>query len=97
MGRHVGVPSEGHQHGGRKPAKTSGVYLGYFKGFRLSAELSHIKITRQIDVFMYVTCSELQSFSHALRKNLKFKLFYFQNKERYPAENKPVDGNLYFL
>ena len=46
---------------------------------------------------MYVTCLEQQSFCHALRKNLKFKLLYFQNKECYPAENKQVDGNLYFL
>ena len=44
MGRHVGAPSDGHQHGGRKPAKTSGVYLGYFKAFLLSAELSRIDI-----------------------------------------------------
>ena len=27
-----------------RPAKTSGVYLGYFKAFLLSAELSHIDI-----------------------------------------------------
>ena len=46
--RHVGVPSEGYQHGGRKPAKTYGVYLGYFKAFRLSAELSHIDIDASI-------------------------------------------------
>ena len=111
MGRHVGAPSDGHQHGGRKPAKTSGVYLGYFKAFLLSAELSHIDIdafyymladqtsknTRQVDVFMYVTCLEQQSFCHALRKNLTFKLLYFQNKECYPAENKQADGNLYFV
>ena len=112
MERHVGAPSDGHQHGGRKPAKTSGVYLGYFKAFLLSAELSHIDIdafyymladqtskknTRQVDVFMYVTCLEQQSFCHALRKNLKFKLLYFQNKECYPVENKQADGNLYFL
>ena len=44
MGRHVGVPSEGHIHGSRKPAKTSGVYFGHFKAFLLSAELSHIDI-----------------------------------------------------
>ena len=111
MGRHVGAPCEGHQHGGRKPAKTSGVYFGYFKAFLLSAELSHIDIdasftcllirpqknTRQIDVFMYVICSEQQSFCHALRKNLTFKLFFFQNKECYPSENKQADGNLYYL
>ena len=112
MGRHVGAPSDGHQHGDRKPAKTSGVYLGYFKAFLLSAELSHIDIdafyyiladqtskknTRQVDVCMYVTCLEQQSFCHVLRKNLKFKLLYFQNKECYPAENKQADGNLYFL
>ena len=46
---------------------------------------------------MYVTCLEQQSFCHALRKNLKFKLLYFQNKECCPAENKQADGNLYFL
>ena len=50
MGRHVGAPSDGHQHGGRKPAKTSGVYLGYFKAFLLSAERSHI----DIDAFYYM-------------------------------------------
>ena len=48
MGRHVGVPSEGPQHGGRKPAKKSGVYLGYFKGFFRAAELSHIDIDASI-------------------------------------------------
>ena len=46
---------------------------------------------------MYVTCLEQQSFCHARRKNLKFKLLYFQNKECYPAENKQADGNLDFL
>ena len=44
MGRQAG-----HQHGGRKPAKTSGVYLGYFKAFLLSAEFSHIDIDIDID------------------------------------------------
>ena len=111
MGRHVGALSDGHQHGGRKPAKTSGVYLGYFKAFLLSAELSHIDINASITCllirpkktrgesifFMYVTCLEQQSFCHALRKNLKFKLLYFQNKECYPAENKQANGNLDFL
>ena len=37
-----------NQHGGRKPAKRSGVYLGYFKAFLLSAELSHIDINASI-------------------------------------------------
>ena len=50
MGRHVGAPSERHKHGGRKPAKSSGVYLGYFKAFLLSAELS------QIDIDASITC-----------------------------------------
>ena len=36
-------------------------------------------------------------FCHAVRKNLKFKLLYFQNEECYPAENKQDDWNLYFL
>ena len=48
MGRHVGAKSEGHQHGGRKPAKTSGVYLCYFKAFLLSVELSHIDIDASV-------------------------------------------------
>ena len=48
MGRHVGAPSDGHQHGGRKPAKTSRVYLGNFKALLLSAELSHIDINASI-------------------------------------------------
>ena len=52
---------------------------------------------RRIDVFMYVTCLEEQSFCHALHKNLKFKLFYFQNKECYRAVNKQAYGNLDFL
>ena len=54
MERHVGAPSDGHQHGGRKPAKTSGVYLGYFKAFLLSAELSHI----DIDAFYYMLADQ---------------------------------------
>ena len=48
MGRNVSAPSDGHQHGDRKPAKISGVYLGYFKAFPLSAELSHIDIDASI-------------------------------------------------
>ena len=39
-----------HQHGGRKPAKTSGVHFGYFKAFLLPAELSHI------DIDVSITC-----------------------------------------
>ena len=54
MGRHVGAPSDGHQHGGQKPAKTSGVYLGYFKAFLLSAELSQI----DIDAFYYMLADQ---------------------------------------
>ena len=54
-------------------------------------------LTLRIDVSMYVTCLEQQSFCHALHKNLKFKLLYFQNKECYPAENKQADGNFDFL
>ena len=109
MGRHVGAPSDGHQHGGRKPAKTSGVYLGYFKAFLLSAELSHI----DIDVFYYMLadqtsrkhkasrCFHVRDMFRAAillsRTAQKSKLLYFQNKECYPAENKQADGNLYFL
>ena len=54
MGCHVGAPSDGHQHGDRKSAKTSGVYLGYFKAFLLSAELSHI----DIDAFYYMLADQ---------------------------------------
>ena len=50
MGRHVGGHQHSHQHGGRKPAKTSGVHFGYFKAFLLPAELSHI------DIDVSITC-----------------------------------------
>ena len=63
MGRHVGAPSDGQQHGDRKPAKTSGVYLGYFKAFLLSAELSHINI----DAFYYMLAD------HTSKKKKKHK------------------------
>ena len=48
MRRHVGGHQHSHQHGGRKPAKTSGTYFGYFKALLLSAELSHIDIDASI-------------------------------------------------
>ena len=41
-------------YGGRKPAKTSGVYLGYSKAFLLAAELSHI----DIDPFYYMLADQ---------------------------------------
>ena len=97
------------KHGGRKPAKPSGVHFGYFKAFLLPAELSHT------DIDVSITCQLIrpkkkkheanrcfhvrdmfraaESFCHAVRKNLKFKLLYFQNEECYPAENKQADWN----
>ena len=63
MGCHVGAPSDGHQHGDRKPAKTSGVYLGYFKAFLLSAELSHI----DIDAFYYMLADQTSKKQKASR------------------------------
>lgn len=35
---------EGHQYGGWKRVKTSGIYIGYVKGFLLSVELANIHI-----------------------------------------------------
>ena len=63
-------PSEGLQHGGRKPVKTSGVYFGSLKTFILSVKLEDIRIgtffqhigyseletIRRIDIFVHVTC-----------------------------------------
>ena len=44
MGRHVGAHLDGHQHGGRKPTKTS-VTEFYYKSVNLSLEeLKNIKI-----------------------------------------------------
>ena len=40
----MSVSTEGHQHGGRKPLETSGVYFGYIKTFRHSVELANIRI-----------------------------------------------------
>ena len=60
MGRHVGALSEGHQHGGWKPAKTSGVYLGYFKAFLLSTERSHIDIIRRFRYMLADVTSKKQ-------------------------------------
>ena len=37
-------PSEGLQHGGRKPVETSGVYFGSLKTFILSVKLENIRI-----------------------------------------------------
>ena len=52
----------------------------------------------QIDVFMYVTCLEQQSFCHAVREKSKIQTALFSKlKECYPAENKQADGNLCFL
>ena len=110
MGRHVGAPSDGHQHGGRKPAKTSGVYLCYFKAFLLSAERSHI----DIDAFYYMLADQTSKKHKASRcfhvrdmfraaillsrtaQKSKIQTALFSNKECYPAENKQADRNLYF-
>ena len=44
MGRHVGAPPDGHQHGGRKPTETSVTEFCY-KSVHLSLEeLKNIKI-----------------------------------------------------
>ena len=72
MGRHVGAPSDGHQHGGRKPTKTSGVYLGYFKAFLLSAELSHI----EIDALHYMLADQTS------KKHKASRCFHVRDKFR---------------
>ena len=55
-------PSEGLQHGDRKPVETSGVYFGSLKTFILSVKLENIRIgtslnIRGIDIFVHVTCN----------------------------------------
>ena len=103
MGRHVGAPSDGHQHGGR-----SGVYLGYFKAFLLSAELSHIGI----DAFYYMLADQTSKKHKASRcfhvrdmfraaillsrtaQKSKIQTALFSKQKQ---ASKQADGNLYFL
>ena len=84
-------PSEGLQYGGRKRVKTSGIYFGYLKGFLLPFELQTSK--RHAESMFSCTwhACEQTSLCHGVRKNLKFKLLYFQNKARYRAENMQED------
>ena len=43
---------EGHQHGGRKPVETSGVYFGSLKVFFLSAKLENIRIDTSLKILV---------------------------------------------
>ena len=43
-------PSEGLQHGGRKPKETSGVYFGFLKTFLLFVKLENIRIGSSVNI-----------------------------------------------
>ena len=45
-------PSEGLQHGGRKPVETSGVYFGSLKTFILSVKLENIRIGTSLNILV---------------------------------------------
>ena len=45
-------PSEGPQHGSRKPVETSGVYFGSLKTFLLSVKLENIRIGTSINILV---------------------------------------------
>ena len=68
MGRHVGVPSEGHQHGGRKPAKTSEIYLGYFIVDEIG--LLHPIYYDVYDLCQYRKTNKLSQFNVSMLKNI---------------------------
>ena len=45
-------PSEGLQHGDRKPVETSGVYFGSLKTFILSVKLENIRIDTSLNILV---------------------------------------------
>ena len=45
-------PSEGLQHGGRKPVQTSGVYFGSLKTFNLSVKLENIGLRTSLNILV---------------------------------------------
>ena len=45
-------PSEGLQHGGRKPVETSEVYFGSLKTFILSVKLENIRIGTSLNILV---------------------------------------------
>ena len=45
-------PSEGLQHGGRKPVDTSAVYFGSQKTFILSVKLENIRIGTSLNILV---------------------------------------------
>ena len=44
-------PSDGLQHGGRKPVETFGVYFGYLKTFLLSVKIESIRIKALLSTY----------------------------------------------
>ena len=45
-------PSEGLQHGDRKPVETSGVYIGSLKTFIMSVKLENIRIGTSLNMLV---------------------------------------------
>ena len=48
-------PSEGLQHGDRKPVETSGVYFGSLKTFILSVKLENIRMDTSLSILVTQT------------------------------------------
>ena len=48
-------PSEGLQHGDRKPVETSGVYFGSLKAFILSVKLENIRMDTSLNILVTQT------------------------------------------
>ena len=90
-------PSEGLQHGGRKPVKTSGVYFASLKTFILSVKLEDIRMgllstfwllrTRKHKANRYFRASNMLSRNNADVTHCENTVFYFQNKAVYRAED----------
>ena len=79
-------PSEGLQHGGRKPVETSGVYFGSLETFLLCVKLGNI---RRIDIFVHVTCySETMPMSRMWRNSVS--VFSTQSSLRSKTDLKKV-------
>ena len=57
-------PSEGLQHGGRKPVETSVVYFGSLKTFLLSVKLENIRIGTSLNILVTQNIRRMDIFVH---------------------------------
>ena len=97
-----------HQHGSRKPVKTSGFCLGSLKTFLVSPKLENIRIDTSLNILVIQNSktqgesvfsstwhvSQKQSRYHAVWKKSEIQTAIFRNKACYRAENRPADISL---